>query len=718
MVRSKPLRPGIGAECSAMIKFLHPSKRISEAMTNCPPTYRLVGLLAIKKETRKVNHRDQSCIVFRHDKFPNEELYCAARFCRVLKEGNEKDFFSLDDRAVAVVDETVPAVTQVEVPREELPPGHEHFRGTAEDIAIMKDLGFDVDDDNQPAPENIPTLQEREVPNELYGDQSWGWDGFCERRTNLFCNNNPSMKAVPEHLLHNMSYMMMFLVFFPKQLVSLVIEETNKNLAKQNKSEITYGEFLLFIGLQLFMSTLTGFSRNDFWSSAPIGLSQGAPYRLNEFMSKSRFDSIMECLGFTNESPPIYEDKYWEVRKMLSLWNQNMTDVFSPGWITCLDESMSIWFNKWTCPGWVYCPRKPHPFGNEYHDIACGISNILFRILLVEGKDKPKERPQGEFENLGSTTHLLLELCRSIFHTGRVVILDSGFCVLKALTKLREHGVFASAVIKKRRYWPKLVKGDVIEKHMIEKDIGDTDCVKGKLGDVKYNIFCMKDSKFIMKLMATYGTLTVPSDQTETYRNLRNGTRARFKYTECFANHYKYRHAVDDHNNLRHKVPSIEGSWHTHRWPTRVFSYIVAISEVNTFLALRFFSWTKTKTSSSKSPSLVQFRRKLALQLINNEFYKEELNERKSSEDKYQRKSKRQKILNHQLLTAPPHASFFSHARWTCQAKTMYPQYTCRTPGCKRRVRTSCQCNEGHWLCNRCFSRHIEASVTHNNSTD
>ena len=32
-----------------------------------------------------------------------------------------------------------------------------------------------------------------------------------------------------------------------------------------------------------------------------------------------------------------------------------------------------------------------------------------------------------------------------------------------------------------------------------------------------------------------------------------------FRYEESFANHYKYRHCVDDHNNLRHSVPSIEG---------------------------------------------------------------------------------------------------------------------------------------------------------------
>ena len=472
MVRTKPLRPGIGAECSVMVRFLHPAKRVSKVLTNRTANDRLTDLLAIRREEKRVKSRTQLCVVFRHDLFPNEEVYCVVRFCKVLKEGSSEDVFPL--AAVALPADQFAQCPQGEEERVELPAGHEHFRGTSEDIAIMRGLGFDVDDDNMPAPENVPTPNEREATAELYEGQSWGWDGFCERRSNGFTNSNPFIRGLQEHLMYHMSYMMMFLVFSPKLLVQMVIKETNKKLIKEGKRELTYGEFLLFIGLQMFMSTLTGFSRKDFWSQSPIGLSHGAPYRLNEFMSKSRFDSIMEALAFTDDSPPTYRDKYWEVRKMVEVWNENMTEVFSPGWITCLDESMSIWFNKWTCPGWVYCPRKPHPFGNEYHDIACGISNILFRILLVEGKDKPEGREEGEFEKYGSTTHLLLELCRPIFHTGRVVILDSGFCVLKALTKLKEHGVFASAVIKKRRYWPKLVKGDEIEEKMKNKLLGET----------------------------------------------------------------------------------------------------------------------------------------------------------------------------------------------------------------------------------------------------
>ena len=55
----------------------------------------------------------------------------------------------------------------------------------------------------------------------------------------------------------------------------------------------------------------------------------------------------------------------------------------------CLDESMMVWNNQYICPGFMVVPHKPHPLGNEWHTIACGISSILFWMELVEGKDQP-----------------------------------------------------------------------------------------------------------------------------------------------------------------------------------------------------------------------------------------------------------------------------------------------------------------------------------------
>ena len=168
-------------------------------------------------------------------------------------------------------------------------------------------------------------------------------------------------------------------------------------------------------------------------------------------MSMKRFDAITAALSFTAASKPTYRDKFWEVRQLIVEWNKNMAEAFSPSWILCLDESMSIWHSRWTCPGWVFCPHKPHPFGNEYHSACCGMSGLMFSVELVEGKDRPVDLGPPEFESsFGKTGELLLRMLKSCFNTRRYVVLDSGFCVLKALVALYEQGIYAGVLIKKR----------------------------------------------------------------------------------------------------------------------------------------------------------------------------------------------------------------------------------------------------------------------------
>ena len=289
-----------------------------------------------------------------------------------------------------------------------------------------------------------------------------------------------------------------------------------------------------------------------------------------------------------------------------------MAEVFKCGWITCLDESMSVWMNKYTCPGWMFVPRKPKPFGNEYHSICCGLSGVMFAIELVEGKDRPKELPSPP--KAKETSQLLLDLCSTLYGIGKIVVLDSGFCVSKALVALKKVGVFAHALIKKRRYWPKFIPGDSIDDRMKEKAVGEVDCLKGMLDGEPYNIFAMKEPNYSMKLMSTYGTLTVENGAKKATRFDGKDKRV-FSYTKCFAYHFKYRHN-DDHNNLRHSSPSIEETWKTHRWENRVFAFLLAITEVNIYVYLRYKFWRSRDVD--KCDTLHQFRKILTLALINN----------------------------------------------------------------------------------------------------
>ena len=67
----------------------------------------------------------------------------------------------------------------------------------------------------------------------------------------------------------------------------------------------------------------------------------------------------------------------------------------------------------------------------------------------------------------------MLRMCITIFGSWKVVVLDSGFCVVKVITDIRTKGVHETALIKKRRYWLKLVPGDLIYTKSEYKEVGD-----------------------------------------------------------------------------------------------------------------------------------------------------------------------------------------------------------------------------------------------------
>ena len=181
---------------------------------------------------------------------------------------------------------------------------------------------------------------------------------------------------------------------------------------------------------------------------------------------------------------------------------------------------------------------------------------------------------------------------------GMCLILDSGFCVLKGLIELAKKGVFAAGVIKKRRYWPKHIDGESIDAHCDGKSVCEYDCLPGLWDTIPFNIFRMKEPKYVMKIMSTFGSLLVDEYGKQRKRKYKdasnNDVDTTFRYTMPFANHFKYRHAVDDHNHLRHQIPSLEGTWVTHYWPCRVFAFFLAITKINAFYASRFFIGTKT----------------------------------------------------------------------------------------------------------------------------
>ena len=116
-------------------------------------------------------------------------------------------------------------------------------------------------------------------------------------------------------------------------------------------------------------------------------------------------------------------------------------------------------------------PGKLHLFRNEYHTVCCAKSGILYSLEIVEGKDRPRDLGPKEFDNEGKTTGLLMCFSHPIWKTDHLVVMDSVFCVLKALVALKQCGIYGLALIKKRRYWPKYIDGHDIDAYFVVSDV-------------------------------------------------------------------------------------------------------------------------------------------------------------------------------------------------------------------------------------------------------
>ena len=66
----------------------------------------------------------------------------------------------------------------------------------------------------------------------------------------------------------------------------------------------------------------------------------------------------------------------------------------------------------------------------------------------------------------------MLEITKPVHHTGKVVSMDSGFCVSVGIITMRNFGVYGQSLIKKRRYWLKNVPGDAVDSYFENKELG------------------------------------------------------------------------------------------------------------------------------------------------------------------------------------------------------------------------------------------------------
>ena len=295
---------GSGAVISVLLKMVHPSKHIRDKFPNLPDKQRLEGAVVLRKEVKSINRREQEAIVFRHDDFADVELYASQRFCRILEEGPTVDYFIHDEEMEGQVE----ANANVETERAELSDAVAQL--VTASVGVQRNFDTDevelirqqvmIDDDNEPLPENAtPTT----ASNDSIFENEWGHSGICPRR---MATNNTNPDPQLNVAFSNMSKVELFEAFFMKDFIKkTLLVNINNNI---DGKQVTYGEFLRWLGLWFLMSTVIGPSRRAFFSTKETNEFSDAPFRLHHYRSYKRFTAILDSINYSSRCPVTYKD--------------------------------------------------------------------------------------------------------------------------------------------------------------------------------------------------------------------------------------------------------------------------------------------------------------------------------------------------------------------------------------------------------------------------
>jgi hypothetical protein len=306
---------GKGAPCSVKIRYFRPSQVVAEVFVNTDKDHTLEDLIAVEQKVILRKGKQIKPYFFWSPSLPGL-VSCAEKWATVLEQGEQCLIWDVLGSAPSVL--TPPATNEVS---EEIANFVFQAQNRAEDIALVRAMGFEVDDDNEPTPEN-------RLGGGLYNGQEWGWDGI-DQRAGLLGGMYHQPTFANSWSPQGKSFIDIFLHLFPVQFVKTVMfEATSRVLMSENLVRTTIGEMLRYTGMWLLMSCYMK-PPNYFWRPATRTTTVAGDDSENEenntpsftfsrYMSRRRFLAITSALWFTASTPPTFRDKFWKIRDLIA----------------------------------------------------------------------------------------------------------------------------------------------------------------------------------------------------------------------------------------------------------------------------------------------------------------------------------------------------------------------------------------------------------------
>lgn len=147
------------------------------------------------------------------------------------------------------------------------------------------------------------------------------------------------------------------------------MEQASSSVVVQCLPPLTAGEFQCYIGIWILVLSCSGWSQNDFWSSREYYQKINAcPFNFKDKWARRTLMLSLRCHNLPDSVHLLIMITYvkflwWSENWIITWWIY----FFHPGLFVLMK---AIWQSIYICPGWVICPQKPHPLGNEDHSMC------------------------------------------------------------------------------------------------------------------------------------------------------------------------------------------------------------------------------------------------------------------------------------------------------------------------------------------------------------
>lgn len=244
-----------------------------------------------------------------------------------------------------------------------------------------------------------------------------------DRKTFPFSAVQTGVPADLIQKLHGASPIVYFVHFIDDDVISVLVEETNRYAAQKNATgagtprlnkwtNTDPAEMRKFLGIVIWMGLMHLPKLRDYWCTKRI-YENG----IRKVMSRNRFELLLMMFHLSNNEELINpEDRLHKISKFLNMLEKNFKESYYPEEEVCIDESNvpfrgRIYFRQ-------YLPNKRYKYGIKVFKL-CVNGGYTWSFKVYTGKERVQEISVSE--------KIVKELMNGLLDTGRTLYTDNWY---------------------------------------------------------------------------------------------------------------------------------------------------------------------------------------------------------------------------------------------------------------------------------------------------